>query len=50
MSRHLAVGAIKARETIVTGLERAPQAFIDMLRGRNIGKMLVEVGDPAAGE
>jgi hypothetical protein len=30
-------------ETIVDGLERAPGAFIDLLRGANTGKMLVRL-------
>ncbi len=36
-------GQIKARETLVEGLERAPEAFLDMLRGGNIGKMVVKL-------
>ena len=36
-------GAIRYRETIVDGLESAPQAFIDLLRGANTGKMLVRL-------
>jgi NADPH-dependent curcumin reductase CurA len=35
-------GKVKFRETIVDGgVEAAPQAFIDLLRGANTGKMLV---------
>jgi NADPH-dependent curcumin reductase CurA len=37
----LAAGKISARETIVDGIENAPQAFIGLLHGDNIGKMLV---------
>src|SRR5699024_6258922 len=38
-------GRIKARETIVEGgLDAAPGAFIDLLRGANTGKMLVRLG------
>jgi hypothetical protein len=45
---HVASGQIKHRETIVDGIERMPDAFIGLLRGENIGKMLVRVGpDPA---
>jgi NADPH-dependent curcumin reductase CurA len=36
-------GRIEFRETIVEGLEHAPQAFIDLLRGANVGKMLVKL-------
>jgi len=37
-------GRLKYREDIVEGLEHAPEAFIGLLRGRNLGKMLVQVG------
>jgi NADPH-dependent curcumin reductase CurA len=36
-------GAIRYREDIVEGLEKAPEAFIGMLAGRNFGKALVRV-------
>ena len=36
-------GRIKYREDIVDGLERAPEAFIGLLHGRNFGKLLVRV-------
>lgn len=40
-------GEIKYRETIVEGIERTPEAFMGLLRGENLGKMLVKVGpDP----
>ena len=34
---------IQYKETIVKGLENSPQAFIDLLQGKNIGKMLVKI-------
>jgi NADPH-dependent curcumin reductase CurA len=37
-------GRVKHRETIVEGVENAPRAFLGLLRGENIGKMLVKVG------
>jgi NADPH-dependent curcumin reductase CurA len=38
----VADGRLKYRETVVDGgVEAAPQAFIDMLRGANVGKMVV---------
>jgi NADPH-dependent curcumin reductase CurA len=39
-----AAGKIKAPETIVAGLENAPRAFLDLLRGGNVGKMIVKLG------
>jgi NADPH-dependent curcumin reductase CurA len=34
-------GRIKVREDVVEGIEKAPEAFIGMLKGRNFGKALV---------
>ena len=40
----VADGSFQHRETVVDGIENAPQAFIGLLEGENIGKMLVRVG------
>lgn len=37
-------GRLRYRETVVEGIENAPRAFLGLLRGENIGKMLVQVG------
>jgi NADPH-dependent curcumin reductase CurA len=44
VSGWLRSGRVKHRETIVEGIENAPRAFLGLLRGENIGKMLVKVG------
>lgn len=36
-------GRIRNRETVVKGLEHAPEAFIGLLQGDNLGKMVVEL-------
>lgn len=38
-------GKIKYRETVVEGLENAPDAFIGLFHGENIGKQLVKVSE-----
>jgi NADPH-dependent curcumin reductase CurA len=41
---HVASGKLEVRETVVTGVENAPRAFLDLLAGKNVGKMIVKVG------
>jgi len=43
LARHVASGALKYRETIATGIENAPKAFIGLLNGANFGKQLVKL-------
>jgi NADPH-dependent curcumin reductase CurA len=43
MSGWLRAGQIRADETIVDGLDSAPDAFLGLLRGENTGKMIVRL-------
>jgi len=43
MGQWVKEGKIKFDETVVKGIENTGQAFIDMLVGKNVGKMVVEV-------
>ena len=43
MSSWLKDNRIKYREDIVDGLEKAPEAFIGMLQGKNFGKLIIRV-------
>jgi NADPH-dependent curcumin reductase CurA len=42
MGKWAAEGKIKWKETIVDGIENAPEAFIGLFKGANFGKMLVK--------
>lgn len=43
LAEHVRAGRIRYRESISHGLENAPQAFLDLLAGRNFGKQLVKL-------
>jgi NADPH2:quinone reductase len=45
----LTLGALRYDETILDGLQRAPEAMIQVLDGSKVGKMLVHLSDPAPG-
>ena len=45
MSTWLAEGKIKFREDLVMGLEAAPEAFIGLLKGRNFGKLVIQLNN-----
>jgi len=43
MGGWVADGTVKSRETIIEGLENAPDAFLGLFKGENTGKMLVRL-------
>ncbi len=43
MGGWIASGKIKWRETVEEGIEKAPEAFLKLFKGENLGKMLVKL-------
>jgi NADPH-dependent curcumin reductase CurA len=39
-------GHVKYRESVTEGIENAPRAFLELLKGGNFGKALVKVAEP----
>lgn len=48
MGSWLQEGRLKAREHIIEGIERFPEALMMLFRGENFGKLVLKVGDPEA--
>jgi NADPH-dependent curcumin reductase CurA len=47
LARWVANGELSYRETVTEGLENAPEAFLGLFEGENVGKQVVEVADPS---
>ncbi len=45
MSAWLADGSVTYRETVYEGIDEAPEAFMGLFTGANLGKMVVRVGE-----
>jgi NADPH-dependent curcumin reductase CurA len=43
MAEWMQAGKIKYEETVVNGIEKAPDAFLALFSGGNTGKMLVKL-------
>ncbi len=44
LSKWVAEGKVTWKETVFDGIEKAPEAFIGLFKGENLGKMLVKLG------
>ena len=44
MAQWIGAGKIKWQETVVDGIDKAPEAFLKLFSGENFGKMLVRLG------
>ncbi|HEV7383307.1 MAG TPA: NADP-dependent oxidoreductase [Phenylobacterium sp.] len=44
LSKWVAEGKITWKETVFEGIDKAPEAFIGLFKGENVGKMLVKLG------
>ena len=45
MASWIASGQLKTQETVLEGIDRAPEAFMGLFSGANTGKMLVKLSD-----
>ena len=46
LSKWVKEGSLKYRETTYEGVDKIPEAFLALFEGKNIGKVVVHVGDP----
>ena len=45
MSKWIKEGKLKYKEDLIDGLEKAPEAFIGLLNGKNFGKLIVKINE-----
>lgn len=45
MAEWLKTGKLKWKDTVLNGIEQAPHAMVGLMRGENLGKMLVKLAD-----
>ena len=45
MSKWIKEGKLKYKEDFIDGLEKAPEAFIGLLNGKNFGKLIVKINE-----
>jgi NADPH-dependent curcumin reductase CurA len=43
LANYIAQGKLKTRESVLEGIERAPEGLVGLLKGRNFGKQLVKL-------
>ena len=48
MGGWIKAGKMKWHETVMDGIDKAPEAFLGLFKGANFGKMVVKVGPEKA--
>ncbi|WP_028024201.1 NADP-dependent oxidoreductase [Enterovibrio calviensis] len=48
MTKWLTEGKMRYKEQVIDGLDKAPEAFMGLLEGKNFGKLVIKVADPVS--